>query len=169
MPKNKEENFIQSYDAQELIRADRLPDNFVRDSTRETIYDCTPEEYRNAKYTELVEDFSKHYREKSKQNRRLKNWFFIIIITLLVIVTIATIALSFIVLKEDNLIKSVSTIISSFVTLITSFLSLPKIIAKYLFPLKEDDALLDYLTNLRRTDCNPPEYPSNINYKNKKI
>lgn len=117
---------------------------------------------RDANFTDLVKQFVANYSDKYKQNKSLKFSFYIWVMVLFSV----TMLLPFLVviLATLNRIKDweiVISLITAFGTIITSFIVIPKIIAQYLFSLKEDETIVKIISDLHSGDIkSDPRKPS---------
>lgn len=106
---------------------------------------------RDEKYTELLSHFSENYHKEKKQSLLFKKIFFGIIIGLFCALGISGIVILFLALffKTDNML---SIVIASSVEVISSFIAIPTIIAKNLFPEKVDEQIVKMTEILIKND-----------------
>ncbi len=110
---------------------------------------------REKLFNNFLKEYTEAFTEKSNQKRILKYIFFGCVMFILVGVPVT----SFIfIIKADNIIELITTVLGSLGEFITAFIILPKIIAKYLFDKEED-------TNLTNLIIKMQDY--NLNSKNK--
>ena len=120
--------------------------------------DDTPTyEEREQTYTDITADFEFNYSKTHNQKRRLKEtffWFIMILYTAIILVSLACIVTSLIIGG-----KHTDIVIGSVASIITSVISIPIIIANYLFPTGEDrdmttmiSKMQDYDNGLRRLE-----------------
>lgn len=120
-------------------------------------------EYKDV-YVKILQTYRDHIEISSKQKARLKYWFFAIIcfimITLLVLFFISvrmTYSVMCDMIKEHSGSFEIATgaatsMISSFATVVIALLSLPKIIANYLFDKGEDQLMNEIIKNIQVYD-----------------
>lgn len=95
---------------------------------------------RNDHYCSFLGKYVTEYGNKAKATRRMKRWFFFIIMFLLVAVSIVCIiAVYRISGHQKTTCSDIANMITAMTGIISSFLILPRIIAENLFPPKEDD------------------------------
>lgn len=99
--------------------------------------------------------------ESMKIKRRMKSFLFVFIVGILTVVLIVFVRTTNEVLEicksgqGDAVFKAVSIeLLTSFATLVTSILTLPRIIAKYLFHAKEERSAVDIISNIQNYDVN---------------
>lgn len=108
---------------------------------------------RDEKYTELLEKFLDNYESDKALARQQKKTFFNFILAFFGILLLAGIALLFIGIFIDSQ-SSLAIIISSSVDIIVSFIAIPTIIAKNLFPEKIDNEVIEVVKLLVGNDEN---------------
>ena len=102
---------------------------------------------REEQLNNVLKSFSADFDRRSKTNKDLKKIFLIWTMTLFSIIVVSSIVV--LVLSLINLsIYSIAPTISSVGTLITSFIVLPRIIARYLFPEGETKDTIDLVTRI---------------------
>jgi hypothetical protein len=113
---------------------------------------------RDKANADFIEGYSEHFKEKSEQNRTLKNWFFGLTFGLIfaMIIVLATVSIILVAHGISDFSQS-SIIISSLASTLTTIILLPWIIGSYLFPKKEDDELLKYMVNMKKEDLHQME------------
>lgn len=101
-------------------------------------------------YTEIVEAFKKNYIDKRDANRRYKCVFFWVTIGILMVVVGGFAALCVgLLLHADRWMVVLPVMAGGAATVIVALLKLPKIIAEHLFPLNEDQAMVDLIKALK--------------------
>ncbi len=101
-------------------------------------------ERRSRTYSNYLNEYINHFKEKSKQQRGMKIAFFVVILVLLAAVVCGSIAVFIVVAtKKDVSVADIATLISATGGLISAFIILPKVIAINLFPQKEEDITAD--------------------------
>ena len=126
-------------------------DDFLKSSDKEAV------NKHNDYYSSFLKEYVCNYKQKNKNQKIMKWAFFILIMILMIaIVTIPLICLFVLVNKNNFNTYNLTAILSALAGAITSFIILPKIIAKHLFPSKEDDktdtifkSMIDYDNSLR--------------------
>ncbi len=92
---------------------------------------------RNAKLSELLEDYIEQRRERVKTNNFLKKFIFWFFMVLLAALTIAVVA--FIICNRDkDSIPAMVSLLSVSVTYLASLIAVIEIMSKYLFPIDEE-------------------------------
>ncbi len=108
----------------------------------------------SAKYTELLAEYINNSKESSIQKRRFKNVFFWVAISMLVLSFMLFVLLcGSLFFKMDNVkITSLTSFISSLIGLLSLYIIIPKIIAKYLFNIKEDKNMTKIVKSIQTYD-----------------
>ncbi len=103
-------------------------------------------------FNKLLDAYIDAFSNKTDKQNRLKKPFFWIILVILILITIAPIATSITLAVVGGLsdIQYISVIVACFVELLTAFIVLPKIIAKYLFNLKEDKHFIKIVKTMQK-------------------
>lgn len=101
----------------------------------------------------LLRNFINNQEKKEVQKRKLKKWFFWIVMLGFLILLIAPIILIF---KANELsqITVIISLVSLLIELVTAIIVLPQIIAKYLFNKKEDEQLLHIIDGMQKYNQN---------------
>lgn len=111
---------------------------------------------RNETYNRFLESYVDSYSSKAKSQRYMK-WLFLLVILfllgfLVIILSLAVYNFS----RNENNVFDLASVISAIAGILTSFIIIPKIIAKNLFPSNEEDAssqifndMLNYDNSLR--------------------
>lgn len=95
---------------------------------------------RNETYDTYLSTYVSNFNLKAKVQRRMKMWFFIIVMFSLVLIIGASVfAVCRIVTKNLLEVTDVAAVITAIVGMVSSFLVLPKVIGDNLFPVKEED------------------------------
>ena len=85
----------------------------------------------------------------------MRNWLFWLMLTILFGVIISCISIFFIIIANFNATTSeITALITVCVSFISTIITIPVIIAKSLFPEKEDNQIVDVLTKLIENDNN---------------
>lgn len=124
--------------------------NFLRDFQRlDYDYKKSQNEQiieREKLFNNFLKEYTHTFKEKSNQKKILKYIFFGCVMFILVGVPV----ISFIfVIKADNTIELITTVLGSLGEFITAFIILPKIIAKYLFDKEEDTNLTNLIIKMQ--------------------
>ena len=106
---------------------------------------------RDREYTLLLEKFLINYTKEKKQTLIQKSLFFGIIVAFLSLLGVAGIVLLFLSLYSDS-VNTLPVIIGACVDIFGSFIAIPTIIAKHLFPEKIDEKIIDVVTVLVDND-----------------
>lgn len=106
---------------------------------------------RDEAYTELLLKFSDNYNAEKKQIRRQKGWFFYPVLIFLLVMGISGIVLLFLALYNTTL-NNTAVVIGATVDIFTSFVAIPSIIARHLFPEKIDEKIVDVVKVLLEND-----------------
>ena len=108
---------------------------------------------RNQAYTNLLEDYVSHHKEKDQANSKYKCAFFIITISLLAIIVVFSLVLICIVSSRDySGYSDVAVVLGCVSGIVSSIIVLPKIIAQHLFPVDEDKHILGIVQNMQQHD-----------------
>lgn len=108
---------------------------------------------RDAGFTELVSRFVEHYGDKYLQNKDFKDKFFNRVLLLFTCTLLSPFLIFFMVAYgaiDGN--EVVAAFLSSLGAIITSIVVIPKIIAEYLFSLKEDETIIKIISELHLGD-----------------
>lgn len=108
-------------------------------------------EERDKLYTKLLERFSDNYHTTKKQTKTHKGWFLGIILTLLILLLAGGVTLLFFCLFYDTR-SSIAVVIGASVEIFGSFIAIPTIIAKHLFPEKIDNDVIEIVKLLVEND-----------------
>ncbi len=106
---------------------------------------------RNEKYTDLLGKFANNYENTKKQTLWQKAWFFWIILIFFLGTLTSGIVLLFLALFNDNS-SSIAVVIGASVEIFGSFIAIPLIIAKNLFPEKFDNDVIEIVKLLVKND-----------------
>lgn len=125
---------------------------------------------RNQIYTQFLFTYIANSNQKSKHQVRMKIWFFAIIMSLLAILVIAAcVALVNISAKALPRVEDVVTVITAISGVITSFIVIPKVIAKNLFPPSEDDKTAQIFGSMIKSDLKLRKYYAPMDSNEEKI
>ncbi len=114
---------------------------------------------RNETYDTYLNSYVTNFNIKAGMQRRMKMWFFIIVMFSLILILCASVlAIYKIVSKESLATVDVAGIITAIVGMIASFLILPKIIGDNLFPGKEDDQTNEMFSRMVEYDMRLREH-----------
>lgn len=109
---------------------------------------------RDYKNSQLFQSYIDYYNKKSKTNLFLKKaffWFFMIFMSVIIV----AIPVGIIVLASIGKLNN-STIITAFtssvISMVTAIIVIPKIIAQYLFSLKEDEVISSLVLKIQEND-----------------
>ncbi|MBQ2810004.1 MAG: hypothetical protein IJF11_03835 [Clostridia bacterium] len=119
---------------------------------------------RDKLYTVLLKKFFENYGKKSSHNKCYKFFFFItIMLTFVAIVGFSVYFMAMVALKETSTYSDIPTIIGAVSGIISAIIVLPKIIAEYLFPVNEDENMLQLVKNMQINDSDIRKVVSNLN------
>lgn len=118
---------------------------------------------RDEGFTTLVNQFVENYSDKYQQNKTFKAVFYFWVMILFTILTL--LPLIIIVFAAFGLIEQwevVTALIASLGSTVTTVIVIPKIIAQYLFSLKEDETIVKIISELHSGDLQrvDPRKPS---------
>lgn len=102
-------------------------------------------------FNQLLCAFITDYTARSKSKRNLKIYFFWVITSLLLIIMLSPLIIIFLLLywkKFDILLASV-TLLGTVIEVIPLFMTLPKLLATYLFNPKEDENFMELIKNMQ--------------------
>lgn len=123
--------------------------------------DQKPDDVRSDLYSFITAIYIFNLSESMKTKRKMKSFLFVFIVGILSVVLIVFVRTTNEVLEicksgqGDAVFKAVSIeLLTSFATLVTSILTLPRIIAKYLFHAKEERSAVDIIANIQNYDVN---------------
>lgn len=119
---------------------------------------------RDRLYTELLKRFSDNYAETKTQTRWQKTTFFIVILILLAGLLVSGIVLLFLSLNNCSACN-IAIVIGASVDIIGSFIAIPTVIAKHLFPEKIDNDVIKVVKLLVENDKNVREITEQHNNK----
>ena len=115
----------------------------------------TPYDERDTYYSQILANYNTEYKDRRKQIKLMRNWLFGIMNFILVGVIVSCIVLFFMIVNRwTGSIENIATIITVAVSFVSTILTIPIIIAKSLFPEKEDNQIVDVLTKLIENDEN---------------
>ena len=93
----------------------------------------------NRHYSTFLYQYIYNFKKKNKTLLRMKIGFFIIVMFLLFVLIVSSCVCIIIVSTKKADVYDITILITSLASAITSFIILPKIMAKHLFPYKEED------------------------------
>lgn len=127
------------------------------------IPDSSPYEIRDIYYSQILNQYIREYQKRRKQIKWMRNWLFWLMLTILFGVIISCISIFFIIIANFNATTSeITALITVCVSFISTIITIPVIIAKSLFPEKEDNQIVDVLTKLIENDNNIRNTKNNI-------
>lgn len=111
---------------------------------------------RDGRYTELLETYLLEYETSKNLMYAQKRVFFYTILTFLGILIISGVAILFFALFREGLDDgtALAAIIGASVDILVSFIAIPLVIAKHLFPEKVDNDIIDVVKLLVENDNN---------------
>lgn len=114
---------------------------------------------RNETYDTYLNSYVTNFNKKSNMQRKMKLWFFIIVMFSLILILCAGILAIYKIVSKTLLeTVDVAGIITAIVGMIASFLVLPKIIGDNLFPVKEDDQTNEMFSRMVEYDMRLREH-----------
>lgn len=126
--------------------------SFITDKATSKDLEIDPDAYK-LPYKQLLTNYNDHYRKRNEQNRILKTWFFILTFGLVIGICILLAVLCIILAKRGlETAGQIGVVITAVGSILSSIIILPTIIAKYLFPPKEDSEILDVVKAMRKED-----------------
>ena len=110
--------------------------------------------YRNDAITEVVQEFKSEYSQTNTQRKSFRGIFFKVTMCLfsLLILFCIFIASYSVINFNTNELGSAAIVITALGTIITTVITLPKIIAKHLFPEDERDKSIDMIKAILESD-----------------
>lgn len=125
---------------------------------------------RDELYTELFEGVENNYIDTIKTNKKLKNAFFIVALTIFcMIISVSLFVIVVLTFKEPFNYSKISVIVGAITGIISSILVLPQIIAKYLFPSDEAENMLGFLEKMQANDANIRQQVLNVFKENSSL
>lgn len=111
---------------------------------------------RDRKYTRLLDIFLSNYTSNKKQMYLQKRVFFYSVLALFGVLVISGVGILFFVLfnKEIAANTALAAIIGASIDILGSFIAIPLVIAKHLFPEKVDNDIIDVVKLLVENDSN---------------
>lgn len=117
---------------------------------------------REKLFNQFLENYTNEYKSKSEQKRKLKDIFFVVILSILGIIVVGSMILLIVLLNlKLNISNIIITLISTSAEIITSLLILPKIIAEYLFDKEEEQHLNEIIGKMQEYNLNSKNIKSN--------
>jgi hypothetical protein len=124
----------------------------VRAAFAETQGKPTETDKQNEQFTQIVETYREYYKKKSNGNLTYKKIFFFTILAASVLVIFGFAALCVALAARGTPLKDALPLLGGgTAALLTSFIVLPQIVATHLFPVGEDQILIDLIAALRST------------------
>lgn len=115
----------------------------------------TPYDQRDIYYTQILANYNTEYKSRRRQIRGMRNIMFWTMLSILTLVVLASIIMFFIMIfRKNEASADIVSIITVAVTFVSTVLTIPIIIARSLFPEKEDNQIIDVLTKLIENDDN---------------
>ena len=162
MKKNKITDEKFSEDGQ-AITSELKKENTKIEDLNIVIPDSSPYEIRDIYYSQILNQYIGEYQKRRKQIKWMRNWLFWLMLTILFGVIISCISIFFIIIANFNATTSeITALITVCVSFISTIITIPVIIAKSLFPEKEDNQIVDVLTKLIENDNNIRNTKNNI-------
>ena len=128
----------------------------VRAAFEESQGKATEADKQNEQFTQIVTAYREYYQKKSSSNLTYKKIFFFAILAMLGVIVLAFVAAGiFLALRGAAWQDTLPILGGGVATLLTSLIILPQIIATHLFPVGEDQTLIDLIAVLR--GIAPPE------------
>lgn len=111
----------------------------------------------NEQYTTLLKVYVNNFHKVAIDKRAHKRILFYVSIFLLIIITLATIALMFLslyylVTDQADTLEVIPQLIASLSSFLGTFIVIPKIITKYLFNKKEEENLANIIEKIQQYD-----------------
>lgn len=106
---------------------------------------------RDGKYTKLLVTYSEKYAEDKSIVNNQKKTFFKAVLAMFIILLLAGIAILFLALFFDKQ-SSIAVVIGASVDILGTFIAIPTIIAKHLFPEKMDNGIIEVVKLLVQND-----------------
>lgn len=112
---------------------------------------------RNDQYSTLLSIYVSAYANRIQKNLKLKSIYSYVFSIIAVLVIVTTIIVLFVtawsIYKTNNInVGLLTALITAFGTLIATIILIPKIIAEYLFSVKEDEYMADIIKSLLAQD-----------------
>lgn len=108
---------------------------------------------REESYTALIDAYSDYYKKKSYANITLRKCFLRLSFLLLFVLIGGCISIGILgCIYLEEMFAELISIISSIAGISTTIIVLPRIIGKYLFPPKEDEAIKDLIIHFKDSD-----------------
>ncbi len=125
-------------------------------------------EIRNEYYSDLLKKYIDTYTSKSKWNKGYKLAFFIItLIIFLAIIGFSVYSILIIALNGKGTYSDIAAAFSATTGIVSSIIVLPKIIAQHLFPINEDENMINLVKNMQLNDSKIRDYSWNNRDKEK--
>lgn len=105
---------------------------------------------RERSYTALTDDFEKNYKKTHEQKIKLKCCFFWIVMPLFILIVLGSLFSLIISLFITG--TQIEVVLGSVISLITAIIAIPTIIAKYLFPINEDNDMSTMINKMQNYD-----------------
>ena len=107
---------------------------------------------QDAQFTQIVEAFKSYYQKKSADNHTYKKIFFYLTMLILLVIAAGFVAVCVCLVWAAKWQIAVPIAGAGAAAIVTALLKLPEIIATHLFPLKEDQVIVDLVKALKDTD-----------------
>lgn len=154
MASNDEIQALYRAEIEEMIKDENLKKNEIMNSLAEKHGKAMSA--HSGEYTKLLEEYIKNSKKTSKQKKLFKNVFFwVAIVTLcLSFLLFAVISIHFSLQDFSKInVADLSGLISSLVGLLSLYIIIHKIIAKYLFNVKEDKHMAKIVKSVQKYDA----------------
>ncbi len=129
-------------------------DHIIYASIKSQNRDNDPEyDRRNRLYTVLLDHYIKSYQSNSRNKRRYKFFFFLIINALFaLIIGGSVLGIVIVALKDTVALTDMGVIFGAVSGILSAIIVIPKIIAEHLFPKDEDGNMIDMVKNMQQND-----------------
>lgn len=108
---------------------------------------------RDVQYTELLSKYIDLYERKAKRNEKYKLSFFIITMSMFVLLIAVPFVLFFIIAcKESASVSDAVMVFGGIAGIVSAVIVLPKIIAEHLFPANEDENMIGMVQHMQLND-----------------
>lgn len=108
---------------------------------------------RDAIYTQILRNYVGINKSKARWNKGYKLAFFIVIVLIMLALTGGPISVFIILaLKSDITASEITLIAGCTVGMLSAIVVLPKIIAEHLFPMNEDEHMIEMVKNMQEND-----------------
>lgn len=155
MSKTKEEKIVDEKFPEDGKQIEDVVEQVNEVLNPSEIPQSSPYEIRDTYYSQILSNYNAEYISRRKQIKSMRDWMFWIMLSILGLIVVSSFAiLIIIVCKRKFSVESVISLITVSVPLVSAILTIPAIIAKSLFPEKEDNQIVEVLTKLIENDNN---------------